>query len=298
MTDPSGPLGLPDTPGPEATPEQEAFVRGLLGSLAADDPAIPDHVAARLDGVLAEERRRGAAPAAGALAAARAGEDGDDAVTGPATGSATGTADGAATGTVTVLPVPERRGPGLRGFRLVAGIAAAAVVVVGGAALVVRGGSSTSSDTASLAGGASAPAVALQSTGTRYVAAELATQARALVTAARQYSGADQGEEGPVTATDDGQAPEVGAASSPPTTDAAAAGLLTRTTVADCLEQLTGHPGTEPVAIDQATYDGSPADVIVVPSDDDPGALDVWVVGPGCTRQEADMLAFQRIPAP
>ena len=59
MTDTTPGAGLPDerfgpeTAGPEATAEQEAYVAGLLGSLRADDPEIPDHVAARIDGVLA-----------------------------------------------------------------------------------------------------------------------------------------------------------------------------------------------------------------------------------------------------
>lgn len=60
--------GFADTPGPDATPDEDADVRALLGFLRDEPLEMPPDVAARLDAVLAEERRTSAA-AAGAAAA-------------------------------------------------------------------------------------------------------------------------------------------------------------------------------------------------------------------------------------
>lgn len=288
MTDDTAGTGLPDdrtgldTPGPEATPEQEAYAAGLLASLRADDPEIPDHVAARIDGVLAELRRTEpiAAGAASALV------DSDDAATsGAATTSGTD---------ATVLPMPTaRRESGTtRTFRWVAGAAAAVIVVAGGAA-VIRGatGGSSSSTTSLSAGDASSggrnPAP-IRSSGTDYSRAELASQASALV------ASASKGE----------QVPEVAPATPEPAQtegtgeQPAARMLLSPDTLSACLEQLTGAPGATPVAVDQGTYEGKPADVVVLPSPDDPERLEVWVIGPGCTRENVQMYEFRTIPAP
>lgn len=289
MTDTTPGAGLPDdrfgpeTPGPEATAEQEAYVAGLLGSLRADDPEIPDHVAARIDGVLAELRRTepvlpGAASALG---------DADDTST---TGSAA-----SSTTEATVLPLPsQRRESGTsRTFRWVAGAAAAVVVLAGGAAVIRTalpgGGSSGSSTTASDATSGGGP-VPIRSTGTSYSRSELSSQASSLV--ANAAKGGDQAPE---------VAPEVDPSTAPTTsgaTDPQARQLLSTGTLAACLEQLTGGPGAMPVAIDQGTYEGQPADIVVLPSPDDAARLEVWVIGPGCTRENVQMYEFRTIPAP
>jgi hypothetical protein len=271
----------PDTPGPEATPEQEAYAAGLLASLRADDPEIPDHVAARIDGVLAELRRTEpvAAGAAGALV------DSDDATT---------TVAGAPAGTdATVLPMPAaRRESGTtRTFRWVAGAAAAVIVVAGGAA-VIRGatggsGNSTTSLSAGDASGSRGPAP-IRSSGTDYSRAELAAQATALV------ASASKGEPAPEVAPATPEPAQTEGTGEQP----AARMLLSPDTLPACLEQLTGAPGATPVAVDQGTYEGKPADIVVLPSPDDPQRLEVWVIGPGCTRENVQMYEFRTIPAP
>jgi hypothetical protein len=288
VTDDTAGTGLPDdrtgpdTPGPEATPEQEAYVAGLLASLRADDPEIPDHVAARIDGVLAELRRTEPVAAGGAGALV----DSDDAAAGTAA---------AAVGTdATVLPLPTaRRESGTtRTFRWVAGAAAAIVVVAGGAA-VIRGttGSSSSTSGAALSAGDASnggrtPAP-IRSSGTSYSKAELASQATALV--ASTTTGQEQPEVAPAT-PDPAQSDQA----EQPT----ARMLLSPATLPACLEQLTGAPGAVPLAIDQGTYEGKPADVVVLPSPDDAARLEVWVIGPGCTRENVEMYEFRTIPAP
>jgi hypothetical protein len=287
--DTSGTLGTPiddrsgpDTPGPDATPEQAAYVAGLLGSLRADDPAIPDHVATRIDAVLAELRR--AEPAGSAPAAALA--DGDEATAGSRAGG-----DGSPS--ATVLPLPARRASGTsRTFRWVVG-AAAAVVVVGAGAAVVRGGlsgSDSSGGTAVMAEDAAGDrgAAPIRTSGTDYRSDDLAAQAQALVAKALDGSGA------PVAPA---ETPEV------VPTDAASPGtasrdLLSDATLAACLEQLTGGPGATPLAVDQGSYEGKPADVVVLPSPDDAARLEVWVVGPGCTRESVELYEFRTIPSP
>ncbi len=171
------PHELDDTPGPDATPEQEAFVAGLLASLGPDDIPMPDDVAARLDAVLAQERRTSAAGAASAAASL--------------SDAGTDLPGVAPLAPVTVLPT-QRRGPSLRAFQWVGGLAAAALVVVGGAA-VLNGAGLTSGDSSTSGSAASAPEVAAQDsltrdtakvladTGTAYTTAGLATQAAALV---------------------------------------------------------------------------------------------------------------------
>jgi hypothetical protein len=275
----------PDTPGPEATPEQEAYAAGLLASLRADDPEIPDYVAARIDGVLAEMRRTEPITA-GAAAALVDSDDSDDATAGtPSTGLG---------GDATVLPLPTaRRESGTtRTFRWVAGAAAAVIVVAGGAAVIrgVSGAGSSTSGTALSAGDASnggrdpAP---IRSSGTSYTRAELASQATALVASASKGEQPEVAPATPEPAQSEGTGQQPGART-----------LLSNDTLAACLEQLTGAPGTTPVAVDQGTYEGKPADIVVLRSPDDPERLEVWVIGPGCTRESVTMYEFRTIPVP
>jgi hypothetical protein len=270
----------PETPGPEATPEQEAHVAALLGSLRADDPEIPEHVAARIDGVLAELRRTEPVPLAG-LAGAVPLADSED-------------SDRAATGAgadATVLPMPRRESSTSRTFRWVAGAAAAVVVLGGGAAVLsgALGGGATSGSSVTAADSASGGGpVPLRSTGTDYSSDALAAQAQSLV--------AEAAKGGTTT-------PEIAPEATPDTAATDASGspdartLLTSASVAACLEQLTGAPGATPVAIDQGTYEGKPADVVVLPSPDDPQRLEVWVIGPGCTRESVQLYEFRTIPS-
>ena len=312
MTDPTPGSGLPgepvdpadarfgpETPGPEATPEQASYVTALLGSLRADDPAVPDHVAARLDGALAELRRTEPLQPS-ALGEARALGDGDasDATADPTVAAPTTTA--ATDATVLPMPTPRRESGTTRTFRWVAGAAAAVIVLGAGAAVIRTGvpgaGSSTTALSAddSTSGGAEAgadgAAVAIRTSGTDYRSSELASQAQSLV--ANAAKGLDPAPE----LAPDGT-PATGATSSGVAAPGARS-LLTSATLAACLEQLTGAPGARPVAVDQGTFEGKPADVVVLPSPDDPQRLEVWVIGPGCTRESAELYEFRTILAP
>lgn len=274
MTD-TTPGGFADTPGPEATPEQDADVRALL-SLLRDEPLeMPSHVRSRLDAVIAEERRTAAVAGAGA-GAAPSGDEASDGGPGPVA-------------PVTVLPA-RNRGPSTRAFRIVGGLAAAALVVLGGVTVLhgTVGGSSSSSsaETSSAAGGGAVDAAtgtAVTASGVRYSRATLAVQAAALVAAARAGS----------PATD-----RTAAVPSPATVEGKTyAAALTADTAASCVRALTENDGSTAVAVDSGSYDGQPAIVVVVPPPDAPGSLDVFVVKPGCGADTADLLEFQRIPA-
>jgi hypothetical protein len=284
FTDPTG----PDTEGPEATPEQDSFARGLLASLRAEDPAIPDYVAQRLDAVLAEERRD-RAPTSGVATALTDPSGTDD----PASGSTP-------IASVTVLPTSTARRPG-RSWQVLTGAAAAVVLVIGGGVVISQGGlAGLGGDSASTAGAMAMDdrsAEVLTNSGTAYSQGSLAQQAADLVARAKGVGGADStpqplGTGASVTAG--GETPEYSSSSTAPP----AQRLLSADTLPGCLLQLTGRTDVTPVAVDQATFDGVPADVLVLPSPTSPDKLDVWVVGPGCTAERADLLEFRRIDAP
>ncbi len=294
----------PDQPGPEATAEQEAFVTSLLASLRDDDPPMPDHVAARLDAVLAEERRTTTFPL---VAAADVDSDGlldsaDPAVATPA---------------ATVLPLaPSRdRARGrTRAFQVLGGVAAAvaAVVLV---PTILHGTSSSQSTSASVASSGTgelraAPAT-VQDSGTAYTRSALSAQATALLSRAKTLPAPAQVDSpvaSPAATSNDtatgsgttagGYGTAATAAPSVGTPQSAAGPRLSDATLAACVESLAGKPGVTPLAADLATYDGKPAAIVVLPTDGDPGFLDVWVIAPVCTATSTDLFEFRRIPAP
>lgn len=281
-----------DTEGPEATDEQDVFVRGLLASLRADDPAIPDHVAARLDAVLAEERRTAPVP----LGTARALTDAEDA---SGTGSAT---DLDSFAPVTVLPT-RSGGPSTRSFRVVLGLAAAAVVVVGGSALALQnlGSNGTSTSAGSLAAELddSGRTVA-RSSGTAYTSTSLAAQAGALVLAARDSASgpvtASTGEASPLTPE---SVPGAGTPTPGATSLDATSRVFTSDTLEICVRALSEGTQTQAVAADRGTYDGKPVDVVVIRTPEgDPTKLDVWVLRPGCGADSVATITVRRIDAP
>lgn len=67
--------------------------------------------------------------------------------------------------------------------------------------------------------------------------------------------------------------------------------------LAECVAALIDGPGT-PLAVDLATWQGGPAAVVLLPTPDDPATLDVWVVGPGCSTADAEVLHFARVARP
>jgi hypothetical protein len=290
VTDPT-PDGFADTPGPQATPEQDADIRSLLAFLRDQPLEMPPDVVARIDAVIAEERRTGAAGLGASGATATADDD-----------------DARPLAPVTVLPTHgSRRGPSRRAFAVVGGLAAAALVVIGGVNILggIGGGASTTS-----AGASAAPAVGsvtegslggrtgtrVSASGTTYSKAALAAQAQALVTDARKGA-----------TTSDASTPTgitVPNAASGESTPAAtrsggtAYGALSATAAAACVSSLTQDDGSVAIAVDSGSYEGKPALVVVVPSREDPTSLNVWVVPPTCSATSSTFFAWESIPAP
>ena len=269
-----------ESEGPEATPEQEAFVSGLLGSLRRDDPPMPDDVIRRLDAVLAEERRTGA-PVLGVIP----GGGGD------AEGTPASLPDN-----VSVLPTAaERRGPSMRSFRVLGGIAAAAVLVVGGATILNNTNRGTAGSES--AGGGSPVAASITDTGTAYSANTFADQATRL---------ADQADEKGAPPESPASAPssettDTESTAQPAVTESASsadAEPLTPERALLCTKEISEGTVAEPLLVDQGTYDGRDAEIYVLPSVDDPASYDVYVVAAGCTTGESELLNFRRVAVP
>jgi len=294
MTD-STPGGFADTPGADATTEQDADVRSLLAFLRDEPVEMPPEVETRLYAVLAEERRSAAAIAGGRAATAA-----DEA----------SSAAGGWTAAVTVLPVrSERRGPSLRVVKVVGGLAAAAVVAVGAVNLLgglnLSAGSSSagaaSSSAGSVAGAAAEGAggqAAVTASGTAYAKSTLATQVLALTAAARTPAAVGTADATPAPAA---SSPALGTASTrvanPPAGTAyrsAAQTLSAPGAAAACVNRLTAGETSHAVAIDAGTFAGKPALVVVVPTSGDPSTLDVFVVPLDCSPSIRD---FERVPA-
>jgi hypothetical protein len=309
--------GFADTPGREATPEEEARVAALLASLRDDDVPMPDDVWSRLSAVIAEEH-------VAATARQLAGEPvalGDDA---DSTGHVAA---------VSVLPSPEqRRRRGAPGWLLGAAAAAVVVLLAGGLVKGLGTGGSSAGGTAmsvaepsvatSARASASGSASAESSSNTAYTRVALPVQAAALVAsqawfAARSPQVAEANgsgtDAGAVTTSSTPATPMPGATSTrsvltpvptgstkgqPGTGSLAAPPLLAGATLAACLVQLTGSTTVAAVAVDRGTYEGKPADVVVVPTANDETQLDVWVLAPGCTATNADVFTFARIARP
>jgi hypothetical protein len=311
----------PDTPGPDATPEQDAAVTSLLALLRGDDIAMPDDVVRRLDAVLAEERRHMSARARTGLAVVAALGDDDDA-------SARSSASGSdSTGLATVLPIGVASGRRSRdlGWLTWLGGAAAAVLVVGGGVAVFGHGVPSSVTTAAssvsaeaAAGGSStaAQSTAIRATNTRYSATTLTTQVGALLsTVTEKDSAVTAGTAGPVVAPQGAQSSPAsaqspvpagtsaptGAASSPSTTgtrsgfSADVPQSLQTDSVTACMVRLE-LPGVVPLVVDRGTFDGKPADVIVVATEGDPTKVDVYVLKPGCATSEPIVYEFATVP--
>lgn len=66
-----------------------------------------------------------------------------------------------------------------------------------------------------------------------------------------------------------------------------------------CLAALLSpdEPGTRPLALDYARYQGAPALAVLLP-DPDPGKVSVFVVGPDCVFDSDDVLFFSRLTRP
>lgn len=266
-----------------------ALLTDLPGRLAAagDVGPLPEPVAARLDRALA--------------AAAEEPADAPGVPTVP-------------TASRTVTPLPTAHGP-VRGMRLLQA-AAAVVLVLGVGALGVSaltqgsdngGSASTAGSAADSAGGKAAPEAAsvapITASGRDWTPGTVRSDAARLVDGSlgQAYALYDRAEaaDGATDSTRSGTPAPSGSAPTPAGALRAAAGaageLADPTTLRACVTNLTdGDTSVQPVAVDLARWKGQPAAVLVFPTTDDPGSLDVYVVAPDCPT--GLFLHFARVP--
>ncbi len=256
---------------PALSEPDEAFVRGLLAGLPP--VPVPGDLAARLDAALRAE----AESAVGTLGPDAAAEAG---------------AAGAAGVAATVLPLDAARvARGLRRTRILQ-VAAAALVLVAGGFGVVK-----------LAGGGSSPGSAVNGL-------------------SRDSGGAAAAPSGHQALTDDTQRPALAAVPSPLTTfsqDTAGGSLASGAATASsppsksdvfstfmssaelvpCLAAVEDGLTTPvtPIAVDEGTYRGQPALVVVLPDLIEPKTTyDVFVVGAQCGQnQDVHLLTYQTV---
>jgi hypothetical protein len=204
--------------------------------------------------------------------------------------------------TVTTLPAAAR-GPAPRGHTRWLGAAAAVAVLLAGAGYGVSrlgdGGSATSTSAAGSADkAAGVPGLHLvrNSTGNDYTGRDtLAAAVPGLLAGARVAADLSA-----PTAPAGHAAPN--AAGTKPQTQLALdplARLRTDTGLADCLLALLppDDPSVRPLALDYAQYKGKPALVVVLPGGVK-GKLDVFVVGPGCSRANDSTLFYTSVDRP
>lgn len=276
--------------GPEATAEQSDFAVTLLTTLRLGDSAIPDDVARRLDAVLAQERSARTALGVGV---------------GVAVGAGVGAGDftGTGTGTGTVLPLHGRRRISIRGLTALAGVAAA-VILVGGVLGLNHGSLISTNDAGTVAAVASGQAMSVpSSSGTAYTLIGIDQQVRTLLDsrgknavtpaapAPNQAAPAETSQVPPSPVS----APVITGGSDSLSSTAAPLVQAHDDNLTGCLTQLTGAGGITPLAVDLATFDGTPALIVVVPTTGDSSTADVWVVRPQCSATKADVLSFRRI---
>lgn len=260
----------------EATPEHLQRCPGCTASLeelriasqqvttqlrALPDLAVPDDVATRLQSVLHPEAPSGA--------------------------------------TVTTLPPASARRS-----RQWLPAAAAALVLLGGAGygLSQLGGNSDSATSASgdAAKSASAPGIDVvrNSSGTDY------TNRASLAAALPQLLTGNAASRDAVAAAPMQGAPAQGSSAQADSKLAAPAAdplarLRDNAGLAECLLALLPpeDPSVRPLALDYASYKGQPAMVVVLPSTL-PKKLDVFVVGPGCSRANDSTLFYTSVDKP
>jgi hypothetical protein len=215
-----------------------------------------------------------------------------------------GTPAGTLAGT-TVLPAAQpasleearsRRG---RWMAVGGGLAAAAVLVVGGGLLLNRGATDSSSN-ATAARSRPSGQFPISSTGTDYRSnASLQAALPSLLASQRTATDSQTGsEKSPLSESPSRvPTPSGGSAAGPMTAQSGVdplAGLRTPQGLASCLAALSDpkDPGL-PLALDYALYKGAPALIVVLPSAK-ASKVDIWVVGAGCTQQDAQLKLYLR----
>jgi hypothetical protein len=194
-----------------------------------------------------------------------------------------------------VLPMTR---PKTRWLPALAGVAAVAVLVTGGVLLAQRGDSpSTTSSTTGGRGG-----YQVNTSGTDYTAASLPAALPGLLSGsvvAERASGADSSSPSPVPY--DAVAPQQSPVKSDKALSSPAdalAELRTTAGLARCLASLTDPSDAGlPLAVDYATFQGTPALVVVLPSSK-ADKVDVIVVPAGCAKADGQVLYFTRLPKP
>lgn len=172
---------------------------------------------------------------------------------------------------------------------LAGGVAASIVLLLFGA-LVVGGFHSSRNNTPTSAGGAGSDARSGSGAGGGVVASGRNYTAATLVAAV------------PGLVAGQGRAQLAPSESGSPAADikvpAPRARLAGRGALEPCITELAGRSGVRPLAVDLARFAGKPAAVLVLPETGQPSTLDVWVVGPGCTRGDPQLIYFTRLPRP
>lgn len=183
--------------------------------------------------------------------------------------------------------------------------AAAAVLVLTGAGLGVSLVGGGADEQTSKAGGSTAGAPPLSSSGADYADPAAVTGVLPAVLAGGAGPGVSDSSAG--TAAD--AAPPEAATSqdaratsqlpAPAAAEDPLARLRTPEGLADCLSAVLPpeEPDLQPRALDYAQFRGQPALAVLLP-DPDPGKVSVYVVGPACAAADAAVLGFFRVDAP
>lgn len=194
---------------------------------------------------------------------------------------------GRGSGRPTTTVVPQRTKRTNRWRALGPALAAAAAVVVVGV-LVSRGGGGHPSTTADRSAGITTHVL---SSGLDYAkdGKELKAALPALLS-------------GSPSAVAQLQRPATGSQLNPAQPRATPADQLARlrgtAALAACITAISDvNDPRPPLAIDYASFEGSPA-LIVLLATDKPTKVDAWVVGPGCSQADAKVLFFMRLTRP
>ncbi len=256
--------------------------------------SVPTDVASRLSSALVSAEPADAADTSRATEPGRA----------PASGHAPETTGG----TVTTLPPPSARGARWDARRWLPAAAAVVLLLTGagyGLSRLGGGGEADSTSTASGAKAAAAPLdVVRNSTGTDYTdRATLALAVPRLLTGTSQDTTAQAPAPALGAPTRPGSGGTARTSAAPEIQSQVVADPLARLRdnagLADCLLALlpADDPSARPLALDYAAFRGAPALVVVLPSSL-PRKLDVFVVGPGCSRANDSTLFYTSVDKP
>lgn len=199
---------------------------------------------------------------------------------------------------VTMLPTARAR----RRFT-VAGSAAAAVILLlaGGVVFGAVHGHPGRVASSTVKAGAPNQRVAVSSTGRDYTRADLPSAVPGLVHPLAASAGAAAPT--PLTRAPSQAPGDSGANSAAGAPDTHALDRLhNQTALRTCLTELAGSATVAPLALDYAQFEGAPALIVVLPgTGTGPSAgsrADVFVVGPGCTTDDAQVRYVVRVPRP